>query len=101
MSIAGGEWTEVRWMMITKKRCIVQQGPGYLKITSERSKRELRKHMEVMEHIKALGGLKKSVSNEVITYQTNTSEPPPHPSTERILGEHSSEIQDETLGRID
>ena len=77
MSIEGGEWTEVRWMMITKKRCIVQQGSGYLKVTSERSKRELRKHMEVMEHIKALGGLKKSVSNEVITYQTNTSEFPP------------------------
>jgi hypothetical protein len=77
MSIEGGEWNEVRWMMITKKRCIVQQGSGYIKITSERSKRELRKHMEVMEHIKALGGLKKSVSNEVITYQTNTSEFPP------------------------
>ena len=33
--------------------------------------------MEVMEHVKALGGLKKSTSNEVITYQTNTSEFPP------------------------
>ena len=89
-------------MTITKKRCIVQQGSGYLKITSKRSKRELRKRMEVMEHIKALGGLRKSVSNEVITYRTNTSEfPPIQVSTKGILGEHSSEIQDEALGRVD
>jgi hypothetical protein len=33
--------------------------------------------MEVMEHITALGGLRKSASNEVIAYQTNTSEFPP------------------------
>ena len=59
-------------MMITKKRCIIHEGSGYLKITSERPKRELRKHMEVTEHIKALGELENSVSDEVITYQTNT-----------------------------
>ena len=33
--------------------------------------------MEVMEHIKALGGLEKSTSKEVVTYQTNTDEFPP------------------------
>ena len=64
-------------MMITKKRCIVHEGSGYLKVTSERSKREMRKHMEVMEHINALGGLEKSTSKEVVTYQTNTCEFPP------------------------
>ena len=93
MSIEGGEWTEIRWMMITKKRCIIHEGLGYLKITSERSRRESRKHMEVTEHIKALGGLKKSVSNEAITYQTNTR-------TGRILGGHDSEMQNEILGRV-
>ena len=77
MSIEGGEWNELRWMMVTKKRCIMHEGSGYLKVTSEKSRRELRKHMEVMEHIKALGGLEKSTSNEVVTYQTNTCEFPP------------------------
>ena len=48
MSIEGVKWTELRWMMITKKRCIVHEGSGYLKVASERSKTELRKHMEVM-----------------------------------------------------
>ena len=52
-------------MMITKKRCIVHEGSGHLKVTSERSRREVRKHMEVMEHINALGGLEKSASKEV------------------------------------
>ena len=77
MSIKGGEWTEVRWIIITKKRRIVRQGSRYLKETSERSKRESRKHMEVMGHINTLEELRKSVSNEVITYQTNESAPLP------------------------
>ena len=77
MSIEGGKWTELRWMMITKKRCIVHEGSGHFKVASERSRREVRKHMEVMEHINALGGLEKSTSKEVVTYQTNKCEFPP------------------------
>ena len=63
--------------MLTKKRCIIHEGSGYVKITSERSRRGLRRHMEVMGHIGALGDLEVSTSKEVITYQTNRCEFPP------------------------
>lgn len=76
MSLTNDKWTELRWIMFAKKRCIIHEGSGCVRITTERSKREIRKHMEAMNHMGALNGMTPTVDREIITYQTDKQEFP-------------------------
>ena len=76
MSLTNNEWTELKWVMFTKRRCIIHEDSSWVKIESEHSRRELRKHMEVMKHIGAMGDMESTAEGVVITYQKGGQEFP-------------------------